>query len=155
MLRETLAASTAWHALDAQFVPATRRSPGLINLTYSRLSRSSRLLVRSGLAPVVLPSRFHSSGNRGCTCASLLTRSISFGSSVVFKAAGFPPWQAVQLSPNASLPSFSCSNVSVVPYLCIGSILPWHETQPSIFGVGAVAGVWPIDEGNLRTTGRV
>src|SRR6185503_4044778 len=106
----------------AHVFETTRRSPGLINRTNSQLSRANSVFDRSGFAPVYFPSRRHSFGNFGLTCASSFTF-----------ATGFPPWHAVQLNPTASFPSLSLSSVSVVPYLCIGSINPWHDTHPSTF----------------------
>src|SRR2546428_4767118 len=141
MLRATERLSESWHCEPLQVFEATRLSPGLMKRTNSQLSRSSRVFVLSGFAPVLLPSRFHSFGNRGCTWAARLTRSISFGSSVVFFGRGLPPWHAVQVRPTASLSPLICSSVSVAPYLCIGSIFAWHETQPSVLVISLLCAI--------------
>src|SRR6266496_575444 len=140
MLLPTFFVSTSWHPDPVQVFGVTLRSPGLTKRTNSQLSRASRVAVRSGFAPLFLPSRFHSSGKSGRTCASFLSRSMSWASLLVFRGDGLPPWQPVQVRPTASLPSLSCSSVSVVPYLCIGSICPWQEMQPS--SGGGVAVCW-------------
>src|SRR5258706_9210739 len=122
MLRGTFAVWSAcsWHA--AQVWGETRKSPGFIKRTNSRLSSAISVFDLSGLrlehSPFLQP---HSFGNLGWTWASLCV-----------VAAGLPPWQAVQVRPWASLPaSSSVSRAVAHEYLCIGSILLWHLRQPS------------------------
>src|SRR5579883_3306891 len=115
MLVETARTSLAWH--PPQVSGATRRSPGLTNLTYSADSFSHFVYRRSRAA------RRRSWGSRGCTCAFSFTASYSgelMAAPGATATAALPPWQSVQPSRTVFVGCMVGSSVEV-----------WQEIHPA------------------------
>src|SRR5713226_855335 len=93
MLVETARVSVAWQPFVPQVSGATRKSPGLMNLTYSADSFSHFVNVRSGSA-----ERSLKLASRGWTWAFSFADLYSAEFGVVPAATEmelFPPWQSV------------------------------------------------------------
>src|ERR1044071_8522153 len=146
MLLRAAATSAVWQPVEEHVNSATRKSPGLMKRTNSRLSAASRALVRSGVALEYLPSLpAQRSGYFGATWAALITLSNSASprrrEASSSLGNGLPPWQAVQVKLIRSVPSSLSLPLRV---LCIGSLPAWQLRQPSTLcasGEGEGAGV--------------
>ena len=130
ILVETLRTSEAWHPLLPQVSGATRRSPGFTKRTYSGLSLSHSVYIRSAFA-----ERSASLGSRGCGWAFRFNCSYSGEADAApeaTRASAFPPWQSVQPRRN-------------VPVVCMvgSSVCVWQEIQPALLR-SASSCVWPI-----------
>src|SRR5712691_6737443 len=129
MLVLTARTSAAWQPAAPQVCWATRRSPGLTNRMYSKLSRSHLVYGRTGLAEL-RPN----SGLLGCGWTCLFACSYSAEPAAAppgRRTSAFPPWQSAQPS-------------RTVPVGCIveSSVRTWQVMQPALLRSASAWDCW-------------
>src|SRR5712692_3863524 len=129
MLVLTARTSAGWQPAVPQACWATRRSPGLTNRMYSKLSRNHFVYGRTGLAEL-RPN----SGLLGCGWACLFACSYSAEPAAAQsgrRTSDFPPWQSVQPS-------------RTVPVGCIvgSSVRTWQVMQPALLRSATACACW-------------
>src|SRR5712692_5994144 len=129
MLVLTARTSAGWQPAVPQACWATRRSPGLTNRMYSKLSRNHFVYGRTGLAEL-RPN----SGLLGCGWACLFACSYSAEPAAAQsgrRTSDFPPWQSVQPS-------------RTVPVGCIvgSSVGTWQVMQPALLRSASAWDCW-------------
>src|SRR5712692_3293496 len=149
MLVLTARTSAGWQPAVPQACWATRRSPGLTNRMYSKLSRNHFVYGRTGLAEL-RPN----SGLLGCGWACLFACSYSAEPAAAQsgrRTSDFPPWQSVQPS-------------RTVPVGCIvgSSVRTWQAMQPALLRSASAWDCWseplpaasaePVSAEGARTT---